>query len=434
MTHLTINEWDRVQVGDNGFSRQQADILLASARAHALGGIDGTNILCDHHRFLRARQAVGVIAGRGCSLEILPKVDPNIAEENAGTVRARLVHMLDTVLGLNLSVGEISAMAHQAKSLLEVFISIFADRLLSEVRRGLPRQYKNHEDDLCTLRGQLNVIRQFTAHAVRPDRLACRFDVLDVDIPLMQIMKACVKLLTRYARSIDTKRKLAELHFLFADVSDVSVKALPWNRVQIDRSSRRWRALVELARLLFGSRWQQTHVDIRAPEGISLLFPMNDLFERYVAVQVRHALANTTLEVTAQSGGEYCLGNWKEGQAVVGNSHRTRPDILIKHQGRVVAVLDTKWKHIGKGISHADIYQMMAYARLYKCDRLILLYPAAHGELADHFETRGIPPGDDRLDIATLQLANETATVRASLRRLIANAINPREVVVGYSI
>jgi len=418
VTHLTVHEWGRVRIGEGGFTRSQANALIDSARRHVLGGIDGTDILCDHHRFLRARQAVGVIAGRGCSLEILPKIDPEAIEEKSATVRERLVHMLDVALGLGLSTGESTAIAHRADSLLEVFIALFADGLLAEVRRGLPRQYRPQEDDLRTLRGRLDVVRQFTAHAVRPDRLACRFDALDADIPLMQVMKACVLLLARHARTAGTQRKLAELRFLLADIRDMPLGALPWKQVRIDRSSQRWRTLLELARLLVGSRWQQTHAEARAPEGITLLFPMNDLFERYIAVQLRRALAGTDLEVIAQGGGQYCLGPWGDGGTVVGTSHPTRPDILIQRGQRVVAVLDTKWKHLAKGVAHADIYQMMAYARLYACNHMILLYPAPPGEVANEVTTRGIAPGRDRLDIASVSLEKGAEEVQASLRQL----------------
>jgi 5-methylcytosine-specific restriction enzyme subunit McrC len=421
VTHLTVHEWGRVEVGEGGFARHQADALLIAARRHALGGIDGTEILCDHHRFLRARQMVGVIASRDSSLEILPKVDPLGASEETVTVRARLIHMLDVAMGINLSSGEATTMAHRADSLLEVFISLFAERLLAEVRRGLPRLYQTHEDDLRALRGRLNVVRQFTVHAVRPDRLACRFDALDADVPLMKVMKACVVLLARYARSADNQRKLAELRFLLADVRDVTRGALPWRQIEIDRSNRRWRTLLDLSRLLLGGQWQQTHAHARAPEGITLLFPMNDLFERYITVQLRRALSETDLDVVAQGGFRYCLGQWADGEPIVGNSHPTRPDILVKRGERVIAVLDTKWKHLAKGVSHADVYQMIAYARLYQCQHLILLYPSAHGAVAAEVDSRGIAQGLDRLDIATISLEQPASEIQANLSRLITN-------------
>ena len=60
----------------------------------------------------------------------------------------------------------------------------------------------------------------------------------------------------------------------------------------------------------------------------------------------------------------------------------TRPDILIKRGDTVLQVIDTKWKRIAAriddrklGVSQADVYQMMAYGRLYQCGKLTLLYP-----------------------------------------------------------
>lgn len=419
MTYRTVREWERIAVGDGGFTRGEANTLLAAARAHRLGGRDGTDILCDHHRYLRAQQMVGVIAGERCSLEVLPKVDPEAPAEDEPSVRGQLVHMLDVSLGLGLSTGETSTMARQAQSLLEVFISAFADRLLAEARRGLPRQYLRHEEDLRALRGTLDVVRQFTVNAVRPDRLACRFDELDSDIPLMQVMKACVVKVEKYARGAATRRKLAELRLMLGDVSDIRPQALPWRSVRIDRSSLRWRALVELARLLLGQKWQDTRAGPSDPEGMTLLFPMNDLFERYIAVQLRRALADTGLEVVAQGGHCHCLGPWKEGTDCIGDSHSTRPDILVRHRGEVLAVIDTKWKRFADGIAQADAYQMMAYARLYRCDRLALLYPAGHGEQAARSKTRGIAFGPERLDTIAIPMSGSGAEVCQTLAETV---------------
>jgi len=419
MTHRTVHEWGRVSVGDDGFTRSQADALLAAARAHRLGGTDGTDILCDHHRHLRARQMVGVIAARGASLEILPKVDPAMSDDAPATVRGRLMHMLNVALRLDISAGEASAMSHRADSLLALFITLFADRLLSEVRRGLPRQYQHVEDDLLALRGRLDVIRQFTVHAVRPDRLACRFDTLAVDIPLMQIMKACVLFVSRYTRSMTTQRKLAELRFLLDEVRTVPPSALPWKQVRIDRSSRRWSSLLELARLLLGQRWQETHAALHEPPGISLLFPMNDLFEAYVAAQLRRALADSGLDIVTQGGLRYCLGPWREDEDTLGSSFSTRPDILVRRGDDVEIILDNKWKNLTNGVSQADVYQMMAYARLYRAPRLILLYPAVPGASDRTVQVHGIAAGRERLEIVTLAVENSENELREELRRLV---------------
>ena len=237
-------------------------------------------------------------------------------------------------------------------------------------------------------------------------------------------------LTARHARAAATQRKLAELRFLLADVADLPPNLLRWEDVRIDRTSSRWKALLELARLLLGARWQETHVDPAARGGISLLFPMNDLFERYVAVQARRAVAPMGLEVVAQGGLRYCLGDWRDGSDCRGRVFRTRPDIIVRHDGKVIAVIDTKWKRLASdplapkaGVAQADVYQLMAYGRLYRSDRLMLLYPSAPGDGGTIVRRFGLSGGRERLDIATLDIASDPAKVVDQLRNIVAKAI-----------
>lgn len=433
MAHLTVHEWGRIGVHngtgpgpEKAFTRGQANALFLAARSHPLANRSGTNILVDRYSEIWAQQVVGVIAAPGCSLEILPKIDA-AAGENDETIRARLVCMLDVALGLKLGDGQALAMARQKETLLDILIRLFADRLLAEARRGLPRAYMVQEEDLAALRGRLDVIRQFTHHAVRPDRLACRFDSLMPDTPLLRIMKACVLMLRRHARAIETQRRLDELRFLLAEVSDVTVSALPWAQVRIDRTNRRWETLYGLAKLFLKREWQRTNHDAKAGQGITLLFAMNDLFEAYIAALARRALRNSDLAVHSQGGLRYCL--MEEGED--GRKRfQTTPDILIKRDGQTVMVIDTKWKLIGRnpedkkrGVSQSDVYQMMAYARLYRCREVMLLYPhhtALGTEALD--AGYGMLEGNERLRIASIDLVAGEAAVVQRLAGLISPA------------
>ncbi|MEN8915880.1 MAG: restriction endonuclease [Alteriqipengyuania sp.] len=439
MTHLTVHEWGRTNVHNGpgpspsgAFTRSQANALLRAARSHPLANQSGTNILIDHHSEIRARQVVGVIAAPGCSLEILPKIDA-VSDESNETIRTRLVSMLDVALGLKLGDGQALSMARQKETLLDILIRLFADRLLAETRRGLPRAYMAQEEDLAALRGRLNVIRQFTHHAVRPDRLACQFDTLLPDTPLLRIMKACVLLLRRHAHALETQRRLDELRFVLAEVRDIPVSALPWTQVRIDRTNRRWESIYELAKLFLKREWQRTDHDPKAGQGITLLFAMNDLFEAYVAALVRKALLGSDLTVHSQGGSRYCLMEEGEG----GNPRfQTTPDILIKRHEQVDLVLDTKWKLIGRnpedkkrGVSQSDVYQMMAYARLYRCRDLVLLYPhhTALGAPALAIKYR-LAEGGERLKVASIDVTKSTAEVIQSLRELINQNLCERQL------
>src|SRR5262249_28307787 len=108
------------------------------------------------------------------------------------------------------------------------------------------------------LRGRLDVQRQFTILAVSPQKLACRYDDLSADIPLNQIMRSAVNLLSRLARAPGNQRRLAELASAFADVSVVPINQLPWDRVILDRTNIAWAGVLKFARLFLGQRFQTT--------------------------------------------------------------------------------------------------------------------------------------------------------------------------------
>lgn len=413
MNHFTIREWGHIKVGEGGIERAYADALHIAACQHPLANREATNILLYGRDRLVARQMVGMVAARGCSLEILPKVDPDAPVDDtleaASVVRTRLVRMLDVALGLDLDVGSNAKIDTQRHSLLEILIRNFADKLIAEVRRGLPRLYRERIDDLPALRGRLDVIQQFTRNAVRPDRLACRFDRLEADTPLMRIMAAAVQYLGKYARSSETRRRLDELRHILTDIPQVPVNRLPWRDVRIDRTNRRWETLVRLAQLLIRRDWQATHHAAQAPVGLTLLFPMNDLFEKYIAAMLRRALTGTGIDVVDQGGHRACLGTFTGEHLDSGEVFRTRPDIILRRGSRTLAIIDTKWKKLSRdprdrkhGVSQADVYQLMAYARLYPTKELMLLYPGEPGKQCGERAPFGIAGGAERLGIATI--------------------------------
>ena len=127
---------------------------------------------------LQAGQVVGILVTPSISVEILPKIDSNY-----GNVRKALVRMLAVALDIRVTNSELANLDTQRIDLLEILIRLFASQLLTAVRRGLPRRYITQEEELRLLRGKLNTTHQFTHLAVRPDRLACRFDELSEDTP-----------------------------------------------------------------------------------------------------------------------------------------------------------------------------------------------------------------------------------------------------------
>ena len=422
MIRRTILEWESLAYGegDAAIPQDAADRIAAIAAASPLASRDGSGVLDHGRNALRARGVIGVIAAQGCALEILPKIDTpgHTGAAAAGHIRRRLIHMLAVALDMRIEPGAVTDLDWQRETLLEILIRIFVAKLVDTVRQGMPRRYTAHAADLPALRGRLDLMRQFTTLAASPQKLACRFDTLSEDIPLNQVMKAAVSRLAHVVRSADTQQRLGELASAYADVTSVTVPALRWDSVVIDRTNARWRELVALARLLLGNRFQTTSAG--ASIGFSLLFEMNTLFEEYIARMLARALIGTGQHVVAQGGRLYCLEtDEKRGL------FQTKPDILVKRGDVVEQVIDTKWKRVSariddpkQGIAQADVYQMMAYGQLYCCPQLTLLYPHHYelGPAALRVSHRiAVASTVNRLELATIDIAT-TADLMERLR------------------
>jgi len=333
--------------------------------------------------------------------------------------------MLAVTHDLPIDVGTMTKLDWQRETLLELLIRLFCEKLTDAVRQGMPRQYLRHEDDLPALRGRLNVTRQFTALAVSPQKLACSFDALSPDIALNQVMRAVVSKLSRLSRSPNNQRALRELSFVYADVAEVPPGALRWERISLDRTNDRWADLLTLARLFLMDRHQQTSTG--SIDGHALLFEMNSLFEKYVERVLRRALFGTGLQMASQGGHRNCLYEGEIG------CFRTRPDLIIRRGEKVALIIDTKWKRMTpriddpkQGVSQADVYQLMAYARLYDCPNVVLLYPH-HGELPpDPIRRRysiAARGANETLIVATQDLVGKQRDHRNALRQLVMDCL-----------
>lgn len=433
MITRTVLEWGRLPYGEDPargdtIPMAMADRLAAVARRTGLGGEDGGRILQHGRDAVRAGQIVGVLVAEGCTLEILPKVDLAGVGEDHGdrpaALRRELIHMLAVALDLDIAVGSETALGTQHETLLEVLIRLFCTKLFEAVRRGLPRRYVSRADDLPALRGRLDVVRQYSALAASPQRLACRYDALSPDIALNQILKAAVSRLASLARTPENVRSLRELTFTFADIADIPVPALRWEDAVIDRTNARWGELKRLARLFLDGQFQTTSRG--GTQGYALLFEMNVLFEEYVGRLLARSLAEEGITVRLQGGGRYCLIELDEDGLSGAKRFLTRPDIIVSRRGTPQLIIDTKWKRLTskvddpkRGVAQGDVYQLMAYGRLYGCPQLMLLYPH-HDDLTQPEGVIGrhrIEGGEDRLTVATIRLG-QRSTIGDRLARL----------------
>lgn len=105
-------------------------------------------------------------------------------------------------------------------------------------------------------------------------------------------------------------------------------------------------------------------------EAFALLFPMEKIFEDYVAYMLKKV--NPAQDIKVQNNGKYLISKNDE------NCFMLKPDLYIENK----MILDTKWKipndsedEKKQGIEQSDLYQMFAYACKFKIYDIKLVYP-----------------------------------------------------------
>lgn len=112
--------------------------------------------------------------------------------------------------------------------------------------------------------------------------------------------------------------------------------------------------------------------------GHSLLFPMEQVFERYVEACLRDTLPPGA-ELRSQAAGQHLCRH--RGM----NWFQLRPDFLLR-MGDTTWVMDTKWKRLNAdlpngsdkyGLKQSDFYQLFAYGQRFLGGKgdLLLVYP-----------------------------------------------------------
>ncbi|MEO8622476.1 MAG: hypothetical protein ABI625_15500 [bacterium] len=376
---LTVFEHDRVPVGDVGSATSlavgEADYLESIAKLRPG--------FCERgHRSLRLAEYSGILSVGDRVLEVLPKIDDGASSEMCRGVVLKMLRQAEQFPHFrHLSTG------HRVRhaTLLDVFIATFFDTVTQIVRGGLLRQYREREEELPLVRGRIVTSRQFAAHANRVDRVACSYDDLTADNIWNRLIKLGLRTVRPWIATVDLNRQWVELMAVFDDVEDSRADMDALKRLHYGRGALRYRPSIEWVKLIINLLSPALRAGTSVAPG--LLFDLNLLFESAVAsVLGCHVPAGLTLDVqdSTRNLAKVCDTGGREAFAL-------RPDLVLRHGKRTLAIGDTKWKRLelrGGFLrpKEVDIYQMHAYAAAFECQNVALIYPWHEG-LAGSKET-----------------------------------------------
>ncbi|WP_120995950.1 McrC family protein [Stutzerimonas urumqiensis] len=359
---------DRARVPQSAF-----DYLCELSVSFSRGGAS-VLVQQDGSRALKLDSYVGVIETPcGTRLEILPKhTERDGCREESRTLLQR---MIQAALRLpNRKVGAADLQLFDAP-LSEWVMRQFLEALDYLVKRGLRFDYQRVEEEQRFLRGQLNVVGQMRQPPGRQHHFQIRHDILLPDRPENRLLKRALEKVCQSTQEPGNWRLGHELRSLLQEIPASRDLRQDFNKWRNDRLMAHYAPVRPWCELILG---EQSPLSVTGDwRGISLLFPMERLFEQYVEVLLRAELP-AGAQLLPQRRSKYLCTHDTD------DFFQLRPDLLLK-DGEQTWVLDTKWKLLNAGdrknhygLSQADFYQLFAYGHRYLPGEgeLVLIYPS----------------------------------------------------------
>lgn len=365
-TAETPDSLDRAQVSVTAFDwlcQLQAGFSKSGARL----------VEVEDRRWLRLDNFVGVVQTPcGTLIEILPK---HYEEgEDLAKSRALLCKLIASALNIPHRQTDAADLQLFRYPLSEWVMRQFLDALNTLLKRGLRFEYQQVEEELSCLRGQLDMSRQMRQPPTRQHLFHLRHALFLPDRAENRLLRLALDKVCQTTQESGNWRLSHEMSGVMQEVPPSRQVKFDFSRWGEDRLMAHYRAIRPWCELVLGE-----HMPLAVQgeaRGISLLFPMERLFEQHVAAMMKRALTpGATLRTQAKNR---WLARHKDTDLFL-----LKPDMAIAHYDRQW-VLDTKWKrlnsikHDGKyDIDQGDFYQMLAYGMRYMdgIGDMVLVYP-----------------------------------------------------------
>ncbi|PAD35770.1 McrC family protein [Terribacillus saccharophilus] len=407
MKHVSIREaYDWLHLGQH-ITQQEWDELLLYLQVSYMTFVE---IGYGKIRFINL---VGVIQLSTIRIEILPKL--TIHEESEEKNRKALLNMLSVTQTLPIKLHDATLSQLAKADLFHIFGHIYLQLLLSELRRGVYKEYKLTRENSSALKGRFLLQEHIRRNAFQPVKAFCEYDEIHEDVLLNRILKKALKLIMPYLTKSTMKNEALMILQFLQNVSDVSVSKNQLEAVPFNRQNQRFEKVFKIAQIILSNDMMTSAYS--TSHSFAFLFEMNMLYESYMERAFRFLSSEKQVDIQAQHDEKKLLINVHSGRGNI----KLKPDFVINGEDYQM-IVDTKWKNIvyeGRVLyQQSDLYQMYAYITSYlKAEKCILLYPKTEEA---SFPKWQVPGQEKYIEIKTVRLSSFTETVE-DVRGIITN-------------
>lgn len=321
---------------------------------------------------ITAKNYVGMISMKdGTTVEILPKICSKIDDKDGSEAKKLIVRMLKTLRKSPFKNVQTSTVNIAKIDIFEIFIRMFIEEIFSIVKHGLKCTYDTVEENSSRFKGKMLFSKQIKFNFAHKERSYVEYDEFNTNRPENRLIKSTLSLLYRLTKSSKNKTDIKTLLNAFSEVPESVNYDTDFSKCISDRNTKDYsRAMIWCRIFLKGKSFTSF---AGSDVAYALLFPMETLFESYIACLIKKAINSDEYTVCVQDNSHHLF----ERPEIFS----LRPDIVITRKSdNAVLVMDTKWKLLNDvpptyGISQSDMYQMYAYHKKYIAENVTLIYP-----------------------------------------------------------
>lgn len=326
---------------------------------------------------------VGLIQmNNGYQVHVLPKISFDSGEDAGNKETKRIfMKMLKSMKDFPSKVFNYGNLKVDRMNLYEIFINMYLQEVRQLVKRGIKFAYVVQEDNLKFYKGKLLTCQHIKTNIAHKERFYVAYDEFHPNRSENKLVKATLLKLQKLTTSAENSKEIRQLLTAFEMVEPSTNHMKDFSQVKIDRNTKDYEMLLQWSKVFLMNKSFTTFSGKNTSR--ALLFPMESVYESYVAQQMKNVLRPEGWDVSSQDKGYYLFMEPRRQFAL-------RPDIVCKRGDRTV-IMDTKWKSLinseraNYGISHSDMYQMYAYSKKYETSEIWLLYPL-NDEMRDHYD------------------------------------------------
>ena len=379
---------------------------------------------------------VGTILLDDIQIDILPKIP--LVENNIEAEKIRFLEILQNIDYFKEKIFSNSKIEIIDTSILELFIHLFIEEVEKIVKKGLIYKYVDKNENLNVFKGKLDINSHIKYNFSHKERFFMKFDEFSVNSLENIIIKLTIQKLKKISVNSKNKENLNKIGHYFENVSILENSIENLKYLTFDRMNDYYKNAIQWAKIFLNNQ-SSSIFSTNNGEIPSILFPMETIFENYIAnklVNIIQEKSYNQLAIKVQDNSCSIFSSISLNNVKIDNNIlRIRPDIVIKNKdAKEIFILDTKWKILNKlddkfKISTEDVYQMLAYVKTYSdrnknkyiCKKAYLIYPATNMNQSTFFtkDDKLIFNTDDfELNIQFVDLSSEEGTEKSLINIL----------------